>query len=112
MEAGLGGGEVAGDDPTWPGLLGQLLLLLLPWEPQLANWPCRRASAVEGEDGSGERIFTAQMGVVSSAKASLTIIAKSANSHEKKQKIPKSQRTIFLKCPENLFFFPFQWTNT
>lgn len=77
---------MAGDSPTWLGLLGQLLLLLPlpPWEPQLANWPCRRASAVEGEDGSGERILTAQMGVVSSVKASLTIISKSANSHKKK----------------------------
>lgn len=57
MEAGAGVGEAAGERPPGPpGLLGQLLLLLLLPEPQLANWLWRRASAGEGEDGSGDRM--------------------------------------------------------
>lgn len=62
MEAGVGEGEAAGEIPPGPpGLLGQLLLLLLLPDPQLANWPCRRASAVEGEDGPGDRILVMWM---------------------------------------------------
>lgn len=63
MDEGAGVGEAAGDSPPGPpGLLGQLLLLLLLPVAQLANWPWRRASAGDGEDGSGDRILAAHAG--------------------------------------------------
>ncbi len=73
MEAGVGEGEAAGETPPGPpGLLGQLLLLLLLPDPQLANWPCRRASAVEGEDGSGDRILPGDVDEVHKKKKSFS----------------------------------------
>lgn len=68
-------GEAAGESPPGPpGLLGQLLLLLLLPVPQLANWPWRRASAVEGEEGSGDRILNAEADTVCQEKVRLTSV--------------------------------------
>lgn len=71
----VGIGEAAGESPPGPpGLLGQLLLLLLLLDPQLANWPCRRASAVEGKDSSGDRILTVEVDAGFQEKVCLTKI--------------------------------------